>query len=229
MKVARRSPPRAVPKGRSITTIVRDPALVAERHEQIFRAASRVFISRGYHQATVRGIAEEAGLSLGSLYSYIRTKEDILYLVFEKLTTALRQNIRQAIEGIEDPVAQMRAALRANLETTERYQAEILLMYQETKSLDRASLHHVLSGEAGYVRFFEEILEAGYGRGVFTGDPRLSADVITYLCSLVALRRWNLRRRFRSEEVRDGLIAFILRGLGVKDEQGHAGAPLARP
>jgi AcrR family transcriptional regulator len=229
VKPSRRAPAPAASKGRRITTIVRDPALVAERHAQIFQAASRVFISRGYHQATVREIAEAAGLSLGSLYSYIRTKEDILYLVFEKLTTVLRRNIREAIEEIDDPVEQMRAALFANLETTERYQDEILLMYQETKSLDRESLHHVLSGEAGYVQFFEEILEAGYRRGVFAGDPRLSADIITYLCSLVALRRWNVRRRFRSEQVRDGLVAFVLRGLGVRDERGDAGAPLARP
>jgi AcrR family transcriptional regulator len=136
---------------RSIATIVRDPDLVEQRHEQIFRAASRVFISRGYHAATVREIAGEAGLSLGSLYSYIRTKEDILYLVFERLTTALRESIRLALKGISDPAEQMRAALRANIRTIERYQDEILLMYQETKSLDRDSLHHVLAGEADYV------------------------------------------------------------------------------
>jgi AcrR family transcriptional regulator len=208
---------RPAARPRRITTIVQDQALVERRHEQIFRAASRIFISRGYHAATVREIAREAGLSLGSLYSYIRTKEDILFLVFQKLTNTLRENIRQAIEGIDDPVEQMRAALRADLETTERYQDEILLMYQETKSLDRESLHHVLAGEADYVRFFEEILRAGYERGGFRGDPRLTADVITYLCSLVALRRWNLRQRFSREEIAEGLVSFILGGLGVTD------------
>ena len=90
-------PPRALPAPRRrirrpIETVVQDKGLVAERHEQIFRAASRVFISRGYHAATVREIAQEAGLSLGGLYSYIRTKEDILYLVFDRLTTTLREN-----------------------------------------------------------------------------------------------------------------------------------------
>jgi AcrR family transcriptional regulator len=213
VKAARR--PALRPRARRITTIVRDPALVERRHEQIFRAASRIFISRGYHVATVREIAREAGLSLGSLYSYIRTKEDILFLVFQKLTNTLRENIRRAIEGIDDPVEQMRAALRADLETTERYQDEILLMYQETKSLDRDSLHHVLAGEADYVRFFEEILRAGWERGGFRGEPRLMADIITYLCSLVALRRWNLRQRFSREEIADGLVSFILGGLGV--------------
>jgi AcrR family transcriptional regulator len=215
VKAAR--PPAVGGHPRRITTIVRDPALVEQRHEQIFRAASRIFISRGYHAATVREIAKEAGLSLGSLYSYIRTKEDILFLVFQKLTNTLRENIRRAIAGLDDPVEQMRAALRADLETTARYQDEILLMYQETKSLDRESLHDVLAGEADYVRFFEEILQAGYARGAFRGDPRLAADVIAYLCSVIALRRWNLRQRFTREQIDEGLVSFILGGLGVTD------------
>lgn len=214
---------------RSIETVVRNRELIEQRHEQIFKAASRIFISRGYHRATVREIAEESGLSLGSLYSYIRTKEDILYLVFDKLTTTLRENIRKAIDGIEDPVEQMRAALRADIRTTEQYQDEILLMYQETKSLDRESLRAVLNREADYVRFFEDILRLGYERGVFKGDPRLSADIITYLCSILALRRWNLGRRFSSEEATEGLIAFILRGLGVMEGKGNESAPVARP
>ncbi len=206
---------------RPIETLVQDKDLVAQRHDEIFRAASRVFISRGYHTATVREIAQEAGLSLGGLYSYIRTKEDILYLVFDKLTTTLRENMRHAIEGIEDPVEQITAALRADLTTTEQYQDEILLMYQETKSLDRASQHAVLSREADYVRFFEDILRAGYERGVFTGHPQLSADIIAYLCSILALRRWNLRTRFSSAEAQDGLIQFVLRALGASNEDGR--------
>jgi TetR/AcrR family transcriptional regulator, cholesterol catabolism regulator len=206
---------------RPIETVVQDKDLVAQRHDEIFRAASRVFISRGYHTATVREIAQEAGLSLGGLYSYIRTKEDILYLVFDKLTTTLRENMRHAIEGIEDPVEQITAALRADLKTTEQYQDEILLMYQETKSLDRASQQAVLSREADYVRFFEDILRAGYERRVFTGHPQLSADIIAYLCSILALRRWNLRTRFSSAEVQDGLIQFVLRALGASNEDGR--------
>ena len=216
-------PPRALPgprrrTRRPIETVVQDKDLVAERHEQIFRAASRVFISRGYHAATVREIAQEAGLSLGGLYSYIRTKEDILYLVFDKITTTLRENMRRAIEGLDDPVEQIEAALRADLKTTEQFQDEILLMYQETKSLGRDSRHAVLSREAEYVKFFEDILRAGYERGLFRGDPQLSADAIAYLCSILALRRWNLRARFSSAEVQEALVEFILRALGADKE-----------
>ena len=116
--------------------------------------------------------------------------------MFERLTTELRANIRRAIEGIDDPVEQMRAALRADLGTTERDQ--------------------------------DEILRAGDDRRVFAGDPRLAADIIAVLCSLVALRRWNLRQRFAGEDVREGLAAYILRALGVREGGTHARAQVAR-
>ncbi len=219
-----------VKEKRRISPVVRDEALVAERHECIFRAASRVFIRSGYHQATVREIALEAGLSLGTLYTYVRTKEDILYLVFDRLTTALRESIGDAITGLDDPVQQIRAALEADLKLTEQYQNEILLVYQEAKSLGKPSLHAMLTREAEYVAFFEQILQTGYDRGVFTSDPRLSADIITYLCSVVALRRWNLKRRFQQPEVNDGIVEFILRGLGLDaSNRSIASRPSAGP
>lgn len=205
----------SVEPARNIETVVQNRELVQQRHQQICKAATRVFISQGYHRTTVREIAKEAGLSLGSLYSYIRTKDDILYLVFEDVTSALRENIRQAVEGIDGPVERITTALRVVLKTIEQHQEEILLLYQESKSLGRESLQAVLSREAEYVQFFEDILRPGYDDGIFRGDPRLSADIIAYLCSILALRRWNLRHRFSSDEVVDGLIAFTLRALGV--------------
>jgi len=214
---------RPVPE-RRIETIIQDQALVQARHERIFKAASRVFITHGYDRATVRQIAEEAGLSLGSLYTYIKTKEDILYLVFDKLTAARRANIARAIDGLEDPAERIKAAIRAHLETASRYQDEVLLMYQETKSLSPHSLHSVLQRESEYIAFFEQVLQDGFDKGVFRGDARLAADIIIFLCSIVALRRWNLRRRVPPGAAVEGIVSFILRGLGVADPADAAAA-----
>jgi AcrR family transcriptional regulator len=218
MRKTRQRPAHAV-KERRIETLIQDQALVQERHEQIFKAASRVFISHGYDRATVRQIAEEAGLSLGSLYTYIKSKEDILYLVFDKLTAERRANIARAIEGLDDPVARIEAAIRAHLDTAYRFQDEILLMYRETASLTPVSQHTVLKRESDYIAFFEEILQPGFDKGVFRGDRRLAADAIPYLCAIVALRRWSLQRRMTDEAATAGVVAFILRGLGVPEDR----------
>jgi AcrR family transcriptional regulator len=47
------------------------------RAEQIQAAAERVFLKRGYEDATIQRIAKEAELSIGTIYFYFKTKEEI--------------------------------------------------------------------------------------------------------------------------------------------------------
>lgn len=55
-----------------------DPALHERRREQIFVAAQRVFIARGFHQTSMAELAEAAGVSMGLLYRYFSNKDDIV-------------------------------------------------------------------------------------------------------------------------------------------------------
>src|SRR5437762_11407012 len=62
------------------------------REEEILGAAARIFREKGYHGASVRDIAESVGLLKGSLYHYIRSKEELLARLFEG---ALEDTIRE--------------------------------------------------------------------------------------------------------------------------------------
>src|SRR6266851_3484437 len=46
---------------------------------------------------------------------------------------------------------------------------------------------------------------------------RLAANIVTFLPTMLALRRWDLRRRMSREAMLDGVTAFLLRGLGASD------------
>ena len=48
----------------------------------ILEAASRMFVERGYHGASMRLIAEEAGVALGGIYNHFNSKEEIFTAVF---------------------------------------------------------------------------------------------------------------------------------------------------
>ncbi|MFA6451691.1 MAG: TetR/AcrR family transcriptional regulator, partial [bacterium] len=58
--------------------------LVKERRRQIFEAAARVFTAKGFHSATVNEIAQEAGLGKGTIYEYVRSKKELLFLIIEE-------------------------------------------------------------------------------------------------------------------------------------------------
>jgi len=46
-----------------------------EREAQILRAATAVMIRQGYDKTTISDIAEEAGVSRGTVYLYFKEKE----------------------------------------------------------------------------------------------------------------------------------------------------------
>ncbi len=64
-----------------VTTHIKNQKLVKERRRQIVDGAVKLFIKKGYHKTTTRELARETGMSIGSLYEYVSTKEDVLYLV----------------------------------------------------------------------------------------------------------------------------------------------------
>ena len=101
---------------RDVVAAIKDRGLVRDRREQLIRAAMAVFVRKGYHVATVRDIGREAGLTQGTIYNYVRSKGDILYLVCDEVVTAYHDAVRRAMAGTRDPRERLRVALRAVLE-----------------------------------------------------------------------------------------------------------------
>ena len=53
-------------------------------HEDVVRAAGRLFAERGYHGTSMRDLGKELGLLGSSLYSHVSSKQDLLVEVVEE-------------------------------------------------------------------------------------------------------------------------------------------------
>lgn len=67
---------------------VRSEERVEQRRRQIVEAAIRVFTRKGFHAASVREIAREAGIADGTMYLYFTHKTDLLPAIFALLREA---------------------------------------------------------------------------------------------------------------------------------------------
>jgi len=201
---------------RAIETRVKDDALVKQRRAEIIRAASRVFTQKGYHQATIRDICEASGLGPGTLYNYIKKKEDILYLVYNELTLMLTQCLVDTVrENKKNPLEQFHEALEKTIDIIWNYQDLILLMYHETASLDRESKHTILKRESDYVALWDKLLGRCEKLGMIPKRNPLDSNILVFLLAFLPLRRWNLKNKFREEEIKSGIIDHIVRSLGI--------------
>jgi AcrR family transcriptional regulator len=86
------------------TDLKQKTAALRQRH--ILDAAIAVFERYGYHGATIRNIAEEAGVSDGTIYNVFENKEAILFAVLDAL---LRGNEGQEPDRAPDLEQMIRA------------------------------------------------------------------------------------------------------------------------
>jgi AcrR family transcriptional regulator len=78
-------------------TTQRRKRAIARTREDILEAAARAFSKRGYHSATMRDIAREAGYTAASLYTYFKSKQEIL----NGLATLVTEEL---VTGFDEPV-----------------------------------------------------------------------------------------------------------------------------
>ncbi len=76
--------------------------LIAARRNQILDAAAKVFAEKGFHPTTIKDIATEAGIALGTIYNYFDNKTALLLGVFERMKEAIiQENVPLIPEGID--------------------------------------------------------------------------------------------------------------------------------
>jgi AcrR family transcriptional regulator len=74
-----------------------------ERRVRIEDAAKQLFIKRGFHATSMRDIAGSTGTSLGNLYNYYRTKEEILDSIIVKYQKVIDAQLRAIFDEVDDP------------------------------------------------------------------------------------------------------------------------------
>jgi AcrR family transcriptional regulator len=200
----------------SPNTRIKDKALVSARHQTIIEAARQVIRKKGFHAASVRDIAEAAAMTQGTLYNYVSSKDNILFLVCDFLISSYQRAITSAIQQQASPTERLAVALRVLVEQMHEHQDDLLLIYQESHLLTGEALHGILQRVSSFVDFFVELIQDAEARHeVSCRNAGIMANILTFLPTIVALRRWELRKRGEPDEVASELVGFMRRGLGL--------------
>ena len=199
----------------SVGYTVKDPALAEARRREIAATALRLFRGRGYHATSVRQIAEAAGLSVGSLFNYFRSKEQVLQFIYEQAQVLIKEALEEVVSELgPDPEAALRHALDRYFGLLDQYQDHVALLYQEFKSLDGRAKRQIIDRERRVMGTFAQILEAGVRRKQFRPQAlAVTVNAIAALGHSWVTRRWALRGAVTLEEFKEAQITMILEGI----------------
>ncbi|HMA33989.1 MAG TPA: helix-turn-helix domain-containing protein [Chloroflexia bacterium] len=173
--------------------------LTAARRAQILDAATRVFAAKGFHRATIRDVAQAAGVADGTIYNYFGNKTDVLLGLLNRLSAVeerptdfaaahgmrwdafLRLYLAQRLSALQADSAAFRAVLPellADATIRERYLAQGLA---PAMAVGEAYMAHLVA--AGQIRPVDTALLARIMAGTvlgllllqLLGDPYLPA------------------------------------------------------
>lgn len=185
-----------------VVSSVKDQKLIEMRRNQMIQGAITLFKEKGFHRTTTREIAKESGFSIGTLYEYIRTKEDVLFLVCDAIYEQVRCRLEAAID-IENPsIEQLIGVIESYFRLIDEMQEEVIIMYQEVKSLksDKSDTkQYVLQKERDMVMMLKRVIVtcAPYVSKV---DAELLANNIFVQGQMWGFRRWALHKQFTLDE-----------------------------
>ena len=199
---------------KEIPTQIKNPELVKRRRRQIVDAAVQLFIEKGFHKTTTRQIAKAAGFSIGSLYEYVASKEDVLYLVCDAIHAEVERSVSQALERTTRGREALAEVIREYFLVCHRMSDHILLIYQETQSLPPQWRKKVLENEIRitgiFVKVLARLIEAGHFRQLNDRSIELVAHNISVLGHMWTFRRWFLARHYSIEDYIEFQTDFIL-------------------
>lgn len=109
-----------------------------DRREQIRSGAVQVISEKGFHEATTDIIAKAAGVSVGTIYNYFHSKEEILGYIFEVECERRINHLRRLLEDESiSAEKRLRRFLQAHLARIRSEPDVARLMVQEFRFSDR--------------------------------------------------------------------------------------------
>lgn len=188
----------------------------ASRRGEILLAAKRLFLEEGYLQATMRRIAGMVGVSPTALYLHFADKEAILQAIAEDFFAELLVVLQRTNATQTEPLARLRAGLRAYVDFALDRADEYRLTFQvREKSPEPPCPEAENDADLSFA-----VLEAGVRElmetGIFRpGDPVLVAETIWVCLHGVTTAAIDLspRMAFDAGALIESTIDTVLRGL----------------
>ena len=187
-----------------------------EKLVHLLSCSARAFAELGYEKASIRQVAQAAGLSLAGLYHYVKCKEELLFLIQYQTFGVLVEGLESRLDESASPESQLDEMVRGHVHYLVAHMPELKVCTTELDSLQGEYYQQVLSRRQRYFDLTRQILirlgEQGGGARV---EPNLAALNLFGMLNWIVM--WFDPRRNDPAELSESLVALFLDGYRKRD------------
>jgi AcrR family transcriptional regulator len=174
------------------------------------QSAERLFARHGYAAVSMRQLASDVGVQVGTIYNYTKDKQTLLFTIMSEHMTELL--LAWSREGLRlDPIAQLSRFLNFHLDYHLARRDAVFIAYMELRNLDDTNFAQIETLRRQYEDALEQILVAGKNTKSFdVADTRITTlAIIGMLTEVVTWYRED--GRLKLDEVKSHYRKMVLR------------------
>jgi AcrR family transcriptional regulator len=175
---------------------IKNPKIAIGNLEKIFSATFILANAKGFQAMSLRDLSRETGISMGGLYAYIGSKNDLASLI----EGVLRDTIEQIVGGLSahglEPLQCIRAIVYGEIFAMEKMSPWYYFCFMELKGLPREQQKKTLELELRFEGILIDAILEGVASGQFVCDqPKLLASQVTAQLQQWHLKQWKFKLR----------------------------------
>lgn len=195
--------------------------------ETLLSVAAELFAKQGYRATTLDHVASALNIKKASLYHYMRSKEDLLTGIYDRIFDRIEAEVRPVAEQ-ELPVGErLRRMVHAHVAFVCRESAMLAVVFQEEAELSDANRVVIQTRKRDYEQIFERVVTLGQEQGILRPmRARMMVRAILGMCNWTY--QWYSPERHDVDEIASQFTLLIESGWLVVEGDTRMGA-WARP
>lgn len=183
---------------------------------RIFKDAARLFLKNGYHETSMRQVAEAAGMGKSTLYDYFSSKAELLlFFVEQEMDVSHRAAAEIARKEMPAPEKLMRI-LQSLWTYLDENRAMAALTAREASRLGASETERMNRRRKQYRRILQDVIEQGIREGsIRRVDPALAASALHSMMTMPFYDWLSRGEPGGVEGNADALVELFLKGVVI--------------
>jgi AcrR family transcriptional regulator len=184
------------------------------RKEQVIRKAAELFREKGYAASSMRDLAQKLGIEAASLYSHIKSKEEILQNLCFDMAAEFRKSLDEVEQLNVSSAEKLKRGIIGHIQVMAKDLTASAVFMNEHRHLSQPWLRQFLLLRINYINRFKEIIEQGVRSGEFKSSIDRKLSVMTLFSSLNWMPMWyDPSSAINSTELGEQLADMLVNGL----------------
>lgn len=186
------------------------------RKEHIQEVAEKLFREKGYTATSMRLLAASLGIEPASLYSHIKSKEEILETICFSMAAQFFNSILEIKNNTLPADTKLRAFILAHIKVVLNNINASAVFFHDWKHLSSPAKENFVEMRKTYEQEFRKVLKQGMDENTFKVND-INFTVLTIFSALNMTHEWyKSNGKWQSDEIGNKLADLLINGIAKK-------------